>query len=183
MQFKELHTDRLILRLYTPETARHVFTTMTDAELMNFFGLESAEALAREKEKFSLGVATYNRTFANFYLIDKETGKVIGGCGYHTWAPDHRRAEIGYALDSEEHKQRGLMTEALIAILKYGFEEMNLHRIEALTDPENAVSQKLLTRFGFVKEGVLRQHYVIDGVPTDSVAYSLLKPEFTTNTQ
>lgn len=178
MQFKELHTDRLLLRLYTPDTARHVFTTMTDSELLDFFGLESAEALAREKEKFSLGVATYNRTFANFYLINKETGKIIGGCGFHTWAPDHRRAEIGYALHSDEHKRKGLMSEALLAILKYGFDEMNLHRVEALTDPENTASQKLLANFGFVKEGILRQHYVIDGVPTDSVAYSLLKPEF-----
>lgn len=166
------------LRLYTPEVAKHVFTTMTDDELMDFFGLESVEAITREKEKFSLGLSTYNRTFANFHMIDKETGTIIGGCGFHTWAPDHRRAEIGYALDNDAYKQKGLMTEALHAILKYGFDEMNLHRIEALTDPENTASQKLLTNFGFVKEGVLREHYVVNGIPLNSVAYSLLKPEF-----
>ena len=178
MQFKELHTERMRLRLYTPEVAKHVFTTMSDDELMSFLGLDSVEALTKEKEKFSLGIATYNRSFANFQMIDKETGMHIGGCGFHTWAPDHRRAEIGYGLHSDEYKQKGLMTEALLAILKYGFEEMNLHRIEALTDPENAASQKLLANFGFIKEGVLREHYVVNGVPLNSIAYSLLKPEF-----
>lgn len=177
MQFKELHTERMRLRLYTPEVARYVFSTMTDSELLVFFGLESAEALAREKEKFSLGLSTYNRTFANFYLIDKETGKIIGGCGFHTWAPDHRRAELGYALHDDSYKQKGLMKEALHAVLNYGFNEMNLHRVEALVAEWNDASVKLLTNFGFQKEGVLRQHYVVNGIPEDSVAYSLLKSE------
>jgi ribosomal-protein-alanine N-acetyltransferase len=178
VQHKELHTERLRLRLYTPEAAHHVFATMTDDEIMTFLGLNSVEALAREKEKFSLGIATYNRTFANFHLMDKQTGAIIGGCGFHTWFPDHRRAEIGYALHSDDYKQKGLMTEALRAVLNYGFDEMNLHRIEALVGAENTASQKLLANFGFVKEGVLRQHYVVNGVPEDSVAYSLLKTEF-----
>lgn len=178
MQPKELHTERLKLRLYSPEVANRVFTTMTDTEIMAFLGLDSAEALAREKEKFSLGLTTYNRTFLNFHLIDKQTGAIIGGCGFHTWAPDHRRAEIGYALHSDDHKHKGLMTEALRAVLNYGFDEMNLHRVEALTDTENAASQKLLDNFGFVFEGILRDHYVVDGVPSHSVAYSLLKNEF-----
>lgn len=178
MEFKELYTERLRLRLYTPEVAKYVFTTMTDDDLMAFLGLDSAEALVKEKEKFSLGIATYNRSFANFHMIDKETGEHIGGCGFHTWAPDHRRAEIGYALHSDEYKQKGLMTEALLAILKYGFDEMNLNRIEALVAEWNTASVKLLTKFGFQKEGVLRQHYVVNGSPEDSVAYSLLKPEF-----
>lgn len=178
MQLKELHTERLRLRLYTSEVANHVFTTMADDEIITFLGLESVEVLAREKEKLSLGLTTYNRTFANFHLIDKQTDAIIGGCGFHTWAPDHRRAEIGYALHNDGYKQKGLMTEALRAILDYGFTVMNLHRVEALTDTENAASQKLLDNFGFVKEGVLRQHYVVDGIPSDSVAYSLLSNEF-----
>jgi ribosomal-protein-alanine N-acetyltransferase len=178
VQPKELHTERLILRLYTPEVAHYVFTKKSDDEIMAFLGLDSPEALAREKEKFSLGITTYNRTFANFHLIYKETGKIIGGCGFHTWFPDHRRAEIGYALHSDDYKQKGLMTEALRAVLHYGFDEMNLHRAEALVGSQNTASQKLLANFGFVKEGVLRQHYVVNGIPEDSVAYSLLKPEF-----
>ena len=178
MQFKELHTERMRLRLYTPEVAKYVFTTMTDTELIVFFGLESTDALVKEKEKFSLGIATYNRSFANFQMIDKEMNVVIGGCGFHTWVPDHRRAEIGYGLHSDVYKQKGLMTEALLPILKYGFEEMNLHRIEALVAEWNTASVKLLTNFGFRQEGVLRQHYVVNGIPEDSVAYSLLKPEF-----
>lgn len=178
MQPKELHTERLRLRIYTPEVANHVFTSMTDAEIRAFLGLDSAEALQKEKDKFSKGLTTYNRTFLNFHIIEKETGAIIGGCGFHTWFPDHMRAEIGYALNHDNHKQKGFMREALLPILRYGFEEMGLHRIEALIDAENIASLKLLISFNFVKEGVLREHYVVDGIPEDSVAYSLLKPEF-----
>lgn len=55
----------------------------------------------------------------------------IGWCGYHTWYIDHRRAEIGYAIRSDEYKAQGIMTEVMNAVLRYGFEVMNLHRIEA----------------------------------------------------
>lgn len=178
MQPKELHTERLQLRMYTPEVANHVFTSMTDAEIMAFLGLDSSETLQKEKDKFSRGLTTYNRTFLNFHIIEKETGTIIGGCGFHTWSPDHMRAEIGYALYHDNHKQKGFMKEALLPILHYGFEEMKLHRVEALIGPENIASQKLLMSFNFVEEGVLREHYVVDGIPQDSIAYSLLKPEF-----
>lgn len=70
------------------------------------------------------------------------------------------------------------MTEALRAVLKYGFETMNLHRVEALIGRENAASLKLVDNFNFKQEGVLREHYVVNGIPEDSLAFSLLVHEF-----
>ena len=96
----------------------------------------------------------------------------------HVWYLDHNRAEIGYALTDNPEKSKGLMTEAMNSILKYGFEEMKLHRIEAFIGPENIPSLKLVAKFNFKKEGVLRQHYFKNDKMEDSAVFALLKDEY-----
>lgn len=177
MQFTELHTPRLTLRLLVPEAYDYIHK-QDDNKIMGLLGLPDDAALQKEKNKYSNGIATYNRTFANFQLIDKANGTIIGGCGYHTWFPEHYRAEIGYALHNDSYKQKGLMSEAANAIFAYGFDVMGLRRIEALIAEENTASRKLLEKFGFVREGVMRKHYNINGINEDSVMYSLLPEEF-----
>lgn len=176
MQFEELHTERLILRKITPEVLNYVHATLDDQALLEFFGTDQ-EGLEKQKDKFAKGMVTFNRTFANFQLLDKTTGKVIGGCGYHTWYPLHNRAEIGYDI-AEPYRRKGLMTEAVGAILEYGFNQMGLHRVEALTATYNESSQKIIKHFNFTFEGTLRKHYNVDGIMEDSVMYSLLKDEY-----
>lgn len=171
-------TERLILKKLTPEVYKELFEGGDDAAITEFFGFTSDEALEREKENYAKGIATYNRSFINFLLEEKETGKVIGSCGFHTWYPKHHRAEIGYSLYDDVHKRKGYMAEALEAILRYGFVEATLHRVEALIAEENEASLKLLLKFGFQYEGRLRQHYNVNGVMEDSIMYALLKHEF-----
>jgi len=178
MHFTTLHTERLMLRAITPEVYDHIHTNLGNTELMEFLGLASAEDLAVEKEKYDKGYSTHNRTFMLFQLIDIGTGKIIGGCGFHTWYPKHNRAEIGYDLRHEEDKRKGLMTEAVRAVLDYGFTEMQLHRVEALVADYNEASVRLLKNFDFTFEGTLREHYNVAGTMEDSDMYSLLKHEF-----
>lgn len=178
MMIETLSTDRLILRKLTQEVYDHVFNNYTDQELQSFFGLATQEQLKKEKEKYSKGLSTYNRTFLHFQLIDKATNKIIGGCGYHTWYIDHARAEIGYDIKDESYKRKGLMSEAVKKIIEYGFNTMNLHRIEALVGPNNTASLKIINSMGFIKEGHLREHYFKNGNIEDSVVFSLLKQEY-----
>ncbi|MND70827.1 putative ribosomal N-acetyltransferase YdaF [compost metagenome] len=70
------------------------------------------------------------------------------------------------------------MTEALKPIIQYGFETMKLNRIEAFLSPDNIPSLKLVQKFGFTKEGHLREHYNKDNKLEDSAVYSLLKSEY-----
>jgi len=178
MEFTTLHTQRLTLRALTPEVYDYIHTNLGNTELMEFLGLESAEDLALEKEKYSNGYATHNRTFIYFQIIEKASGDIIGNCGFHTWYPKHNRAEIGYDLKHEQHKRKGLMTEAVRAVLDYGFIDMQLHRVEALVADYNEASVRLLKSFGFTFEGTLREHYNVAGTIEDSDMYSLLKHEF-----
>lgn len=89
----------------------------------------------------------------------------------------NRKAEIGYWL-GEEHQGRGLMTRACRALITYGFDIVELHRIEIYCAPGNTRSRAIPERLGFVKEGTLREaewlydHYV------DNVVYSMLAPDW-----
>lgn len=173
-----LHTKRLTLRVVTPEVYEEVFK-LSEMDVMKFFGFETKEELEKEKSRFENGLRMFNKTFRYFQLIETKTDTIIGWCGYHTWYMDHDRAEIGYGLVSDEFKRKGFMTEALTPIIDYGFNEMNLHRIEAFASQENVPSIKLLTFNNFEKEGLLKEHYLIDGVYEDSLIYAVLRPNST----
>ncbi len=109
-----------------------------------------------------------------FLLVEKESGRTIGQCGYHTWNRLHDRAEVFYLLSDDGDKRKGYMKEALAAVLQYGFREMRLNRIEAFVADYNEPSVRLLHHYGFRKEGTARGHYLVDGVYEDSDFYALL---------
>jgi ribosomal-protein-alanine N-acetyltransferase len=178
MLIEEIKTERLRLRKLTPEVYRYIYAHYSDAELTEFLKLKSAEDLNTEKEKYRLGLSTHYISFVNFQLLDRHTGAHLGGCGFHTWYPRHRRAEIGYNLLSESQMRQGLMSEAVKVILNYGFETMNLNRVEACIGKNNAASISLVKKFGFIQEGNLREHYNKDGELQDSLIFSLLKNEY-----
>lgn len=178
MKMLILETERLLLRRLTPEVYYYVFTNYSNKELMEFFGLTLQDELDEERKKYEQGLSMYRKSFFAFQLIEKASGKVIGWCGYHTWYVLHSRAEIGYHLQNESSKRKGFMSEALPAVIEYGFGPMGLKRIEAMVSPANAASLKLLSSQGFVKEGLLRQHYFTNGIWEDSLVLSLLQNEY-----
>lgn len=173
-----LYTDRLILRALTPAVYKQVFTSLSDTQLMDFFGFDTDTQLAEERAKYEGGFTTHRQTMCFFQLIHKQTKRVIGGCGYHTWFPTHARAEMGYGLFRETDKRLGYMKEAIHPIIAYGFSEMGLNRIEALIGHENPASQRLVTALGFREEGVLREHYCKNGRIEDSIVFALLKSDY-----
>ncbi|MGL2965965.1 GNAT family N-acetyltransferase [Flavobacterium sp. XGLA_31] len=178
MEFEILTTERLLLRKINPDTHQYIYTNYTDDALCSFLGLSSTETLRKEKEKFNGGLYTFNKSYLYFQILDKKDEKVIGWCGYHTWYLDHNRAEIGYGLFDETYKNKGLMHETLKAVLDYGFNQMNLHRVEAFIGKDNIPSLKSVAKFGFTQEGILREHYFTNNQMEDSVVFSLLKQEY-----
>lgn len=173
----EIHTPRLILKSISPAFIHELFQTKTEAEIMLYFGVD-ASGLEHYKTMHEKGMETHRISLFFFLLIDKETLQPIGECGFHTWNPTHRRAELFYTLKNDSDKQKGLMTEALKVVLAHGFTELALHRIEALVADWNTPSLKLLARYGFTKEGTMREDYVVNGVSENSDCYSLLKWEW-----
>lgn len=178
MEFEVLETKRLILKKLTPELFTSLFQECSKADIMDLLGLADHDEFIREKFKAEGGYKTYDRTILAFLLISKASNETIGRCGYHNWYLEHHKAEIGYVLKKEENRRKGYMTEALDTVLKYGFNVMNLNRIEACIGPTNTASISLVEKFGFTPEGYLRQHFVREGEIQDTKVYSLLREEF-----
>ena len=180
-KYNIIETERLLLRELNPEAYGKLLASNNDQEIKSFFGFTTEEQLQEEKNRFAKGLTTFNKSFKFFFIVEKQSNKTIGWCGYHTWYVTHNRAEIGYMLNSDEYMGKGYMTEVLKAVIDYGFNKMNLHRIEAFVGPDNTPSLKLMDSFGFIKEGVLREHYFKNNKMEDSVVFSLLRREYEAN--
>jgi len=178
MKFEEIITNRTILRKFTQESFDSIYSDMSQDEQLDILGITSIEELLKEKEKYKKGLSTYNKKFLYHQLIDKKTNKIIGWCGFHTWYTDHNRAEIGYGLFDDNYKGKGIMSEAIVSIINYGFNNMKLERIEAFVSPSNTPSIKLLKIMKFKAEGLLKHHYFENNKMDDSIIFALLKSEF-----
>jgi RimJ/RimL family protein N-acetyltransferase len=103
-------------------------------------------------------------------------GGVVGGIGMGLNARDYR-GTLGYWI-ARDARGRGICTRALRVLARHGLEELELQRLELITDPDNAASQRVAEKVGFRREGVLRAHLRHpDGRIRDSVMFSLLPGE------
>lgn len=177
MNFITIETDRLLLKGLSNEDMKSVFNDLSKLEIMELLGHRSEEDYEKEAFKHQNGYSSYNRSFILFLLMDKESRGIIGRCGLHNWNKEHKRAEIGYNMQDDAFKRKGLMSEAVKAIIEYGFKALQLNRIEALVGIGNTPSLRLMEKNNFRKEGVLRQHVCMDGEFGDSVLFSLLLDE------
>jgi ribosomal-protein-alanine N-acetyltransferase len=104
--------------------------------------------------------------------------QVIGLFGFNRWDRYHNRAEIGYDL-TRAHWGNGFASEALGAMLRFGFDRMQLHRVDAETIADNWESVRLLEKLGFQCEGRRREYsWEDDGTYHDSAIYGLLRQDF-----
>lgn len=172
--FPNLETDRLFLRRVVNEDVNEIFALRSDKETMKYIPrplvktMEDALAhIAMIDEKIE------NNEGINWAITLKNDPKMIGLIGHYKIKPEHFRAEIGYMLLPEYHG-KGIITEAIQETVKYGFEIMQLHSVEAIIDPENLASEKVLQKSGFVKEAHLKENEYYEGRFLDSVIYSIL---------
>jgi ribosomal-protein-alanine N-acetyltransferase len=172
-----IETPHLLLKAITPAFIHEIYNTKSKEEIMAYFGFEESNYLY-VLDMHEHGMETNRLSMFYFLIFNKETNVSMGECGFHTWNNAHRRAEVFYNIFKDDYKQKGFMKEALAAVLDYGFNEMNLHRIEALIDDNNTPSLKLLQHYRFTKEGIMREDYQVDGKNEDSTCYSLLQPEW-----
>lgn len=173
----EITTERLILRSITPQLIHHLFENKTKDVIMSYFGYDES-GFERLKGMHEKGMETDRISLFFFLLIRKDTMLPIGECGFHSWNTFHRRAELFYWLHNDSVKQKGYMKEALAKVLDHGFNELEIHRIEALIAKWNTPSYKLLQHYGFTFEGTMREDYNVEGKNENSECYSLLRWEW-----
>jgi len=174
--FPVLTTDRLVLRQFTNNDANELFFLRSDERVMKYIckprpqGIQDILALVEKMRKMvadNEGVA--------WAMTLKDDPKVVGHISFHRIIKEHYRAEVGYMLHPDFHGQR-IMSEALKTVLDYGFNTMGLHSVEAIADPENNPSIKLLERHHFVREALFKEDFFWEGTFRDTVVYSLITP-------
>jgi [ribosomal protein S5]-alanine N-acetyltransferase len=103
--------------------------------------------------------------------------RLVGTCGFNEWSPVHRWAELAYDL-AQPHWGKGLMRQAVAAVLQWTFRQDRVDRVHAFVRVDNGRSERLLQRSGFVREGCLRSYRVCRGQAQDFYVYSLLRPDW-----
>ncbi len=173
--FPEIQTERLILRKLKSTDASQLLFLRSDEKVMQFIGREKTKSLdeaAAFIEKINKSVDNNESVFWAVAL--KSTpDTMIGTICYWNILNDHYRAEVGYMLHPHYWSQ-GLMKETLIAIIKYGFEELKLHSIEARINPDNIVSGLVLEKTGFKREAYYKEDFCFRGKFFDTAVYSLV---------
>lgn len=106
----------------------------------------------------------------------KHDDQVVGTCGFNEWSQIHRWAELAYDL-APACWGKGLMRQAVAAVLQWTFQQDLVNRVHAYVRIDNQRSQRLLERSGFVREGCLRSYRLCRGIPHDYFVYSLLRSE------
>jgi ribosomal-protein-alanine N-acetyltransferase len=172
--FPNLETERLYLRRVAKEDVNEIFALRSDKQTMKYI----PRPLVKTNEDALAHIAMIdekieNNEGINWAITLKKDLKLIGLIGHYRIKPEHFRAEIGYMLLPEYHG-KGIITEATKATVKYGFEIMKLHSIEAIIDPENLASEKVLQKSGFVKEAHFKENEYYEGRFLDTVIYSIL---------
>lgn len=118
-----------------------------------------------------------SRRGINWAVTQPGRDVVVGIFSLHHWSRHHRRAEAGYGL-AHAYWGQGIASEALRAVLRFGFRQLDLNRIYAQTIADNHESVRLLERLGFLREGTFRRHsWEDDGTFHDSAMYGLLREE------
>ena len=147
--FPILETERLILRQIHAADAEAVYEVLSDELVAEFYDDDPFPAVSDALDQIEVWERIYQRHWGIRWGIElKSGGGLIGSCGYYAIHSLHRRTGIGYEL-ARAHWSQGMMSEALSAILAFGFGEMELNRIEAFVMPENTASINLLEKLGF----------------------------------
>ncbi len=176
--FPFLTTNRLLLRQIQPSDAEALLAILSDQQVTEFYGHEPHQTLEDTEELIRQIQARYNRREAlRWGITIQGEGTLIGSCGLFHFDLGFHRAETGYELN-RAFWRRGIMTEAMSAVLTYGFIELGLHRVEAIIDIANGRSKGLLLKLGFTYEGNLRQRYIFRDRFEDEHYFGLLKDEW-----
>jgi len=175
--FPELKTERLLLRRLLPADAEEIFILRSHEEVLRFLGKEPMTSISEAQafiEKINKA-ADENESILWGICMSNNTGSVIGTICLWNFINEHYRAETGYVLHPAFWRQ-GIMKEAILCVIDYGFMQLGLHSIEALLSAGNAASAAVLESCGFVKEGHLKENFYFRGVFSDTLIYSKLNP-------
>ncbi len=172
-----IESNRLVLREFLESDLDGCMTIVGDERVTNFLSFdtrsreEHAERLAADIER------ARSEPRPDYYLAvsERATDCFVGFARIGLDRP--RTGELGYAVRADRWGE-GFATEACTALLDFAVDELGLHRVQAAIGPDNTASIRVIEKLRFVREGRLRDHVFTNGAWRDSLLYSILGPEW-----
>lgn len=133
----QMNTERLLLRKMEAADANELFQIWSDPLVTKYMNIENFTSEAQALEMIQLFDQLHqNRAAVRYSIIELDTGELIGSCGFNFVDHENAKAEVAYDI-SRTCWRRGFAAEAVSALLRHGFLELQLNRIEAKVDPND----------------------------------------------
>jgi ribosomal-protein-alanine N-acetyltransferase len=173
-----LQTPRLALRPFRHADAAQLFEIYSDPEVFRHIPIGDWKHIDEAHQRIARDITTMAAGgYIRLAVERREDARVVGEVLLFHFDAGSRRAELGYAL-ARKAWGCGYAGEALAPLVGFAFGELDSNRLDAVIDPRNGASARVLERLGFRHEGTLRQHCIIRGEVSDSGLYGLLRSDW-----
>lgn len=176
-KFPILNTHRLTLRQIRPKDIHQIFEGLSDQQVIKYYAVSFNSLEATEEQMKWYEGLWKNRTGIWWAISLKGEKELIGACGFNNYEEKHRKVEIGYWL-FPAFWQKGFASEAIKKILEFGFEQMQLQRMEAFVEEGNDSSSGMLEKLNFSYEGTMRHCEFKNGTFINVLIYALLQNDY-----
>lgn len=179
---KTIETERLILRRfeYTDDTAMLKYW-IADEKIQSLYSEPVYSTKEEVKELLDIYIGSYEKPdYYRWAIIEKDCGECIGQIAYFVVDSKNHFAEIEYCIGSE-FQCRGYATEAAKAVIAFGFDEINLHKVQICTKTINQPSKRVIEKCGLTYEGTLRDYFYMNGEYVGRHYFSILRSEYEKN--
>lgn len=175
----QIETGRLILRKFQYADGEDMLKYwVSDNAIQSMYSEPVYTTKQEVKGLLNKYISAYEKDdYYRWAIILKKTGECIGQIAYFLVDNNNHFAEIEYCI-GRFFQRKGLATEATKATIQYGFDKINLHKVQICHKSINIASRKVIEKCGFVYEGALRDFFYMDGQYADRLYYSILKDEF-----
>lgn len=176
---EKIETERLILRMFKYTDDENMLKYwISDIKIQSLYSEPVYSTKQEVKELLDKYISSYKKNdYYRWAIILKDTDECIGQIAYFLVDSNNHFAEIEYCIGSL-FQRKGFATEATKAVIQYGFDKMNLHKVQICHKSINIPSHKVIEKCGLVYEGTLRHFFYQDGEYIDRLYYSILKDEF-----
>lgn len=176
--FPTFETERLILRKISLDDLEDIFAYGSNDKVSKYVTWDTHRTLSDTKQFIEFVLNKYAEKQVSPWAIEyKDNGRMIGTIDFVLWNPAHQTAEIGYVLH-QDYWGKGITAEAAKELIKFGFDKMDLIRIQARCFSENTGSKRVMEKIGMSYEGTLRKAVFIKEKHWDLKVFSILKEEF-----
>ncbi|ADL52474.1 GNAT family N-acetyltransferase [Clostridium cellulovorans] len=175
----EIETENLLLRKFEYSDSDDMLKYwISYPELQALYGEPAYTTKDEVNDLLNKYITSYEKKdYYRWAIILKETNECIGQIAYFLVDNKNHFAEIEYCIGLH-FQRKGFATEATKAIISYGFDKINLHKIQISHKSINIPSKKVIEKCGFVYEGSLRHYFYENGIYVDRLYYSILRTDF-----